>query len=110
MKLEIGQKLYLVYSDSRRGNSREVEVEKVGRKWAELSGYGGRVSIEDLSIDGGAGYSSPGRCYLSQEDYEGVLLLNKSWRDFTEDLKYRPAGITVDIILQARIVLGMEIK
>jgi hypothetical protein len=68
MQFEVGMELYFVYSDSRRGEPIYVKVSKVGRKWVNLdNGY--RFDKEDTVIDG-AGYSSPGRIYLSKEDYD----------------------------------------
>lgn len=70
MDLAVGQELWMVPSDARYvERSMLVKVCKVGRKWAELENYNGRVSIESGWIDGGK-FSSPGRCWPSKEAWD----------------------------------------
>ena len=45
MKLEVGQKLWLVENNHSR-TQREVTVEKVGRKWAQVGPH--RLSIQQI--------------------------------------------------------------
>lgn len=85
MTLVVGQKLWYVPSD-KRGQPHAVTVLKVGRKWADLDYARRRISIKTLRADGGQ-YSSPGRCYLSQAEYEAEVALDKAWTKF-RDLVY----------------------
>jgi hypothetical protein len=108
--LQVGQTLVFVPS-SRRGQPTEVTVTKVGRRWADIEPpYIGRVDIDTLSVDGG-NHSSPGRCYLSMEDYETEKATNQAWLDFwrTIDRKHsRPKGVTVEVIHNVVEILGLE--
>lgn len=106
--VEVGQKLWKVFHDKRRGDPCEVEVVKVGRKWATLNRYHGRIDLETLSVDGG-GYSSPARCYLSREVYELERSTEIEWAKLKSELLYksRPADVTIENIKQARNLLGL---
>ena len=103
--LKVGQKLWYVPS---RGASYEVEVTKVGRKWATV-GEGfrpERIDLETWYADG----SSPGRCYLNQETYLQELELSKVWGRLQEAIRYgtRPDGVTLDDIKQAMKLLKVS--
>lgn len=71
MKFEKGQKLLLLHK--RLNGIREVEVVSIGYKWVTLNignpNYRFRIDNPQMTIDG-MGYSSPGRCYLSLEEFE----------------------------------------
>ena len=89
--LKAGQELYLVPSRN-RGNPRRVVIEKVGRVWATLAGYGeGRIDMDTLLVDGGD-YSSPGVCYLSEEDYLKQKAKSRLWEKIQREVSntYRP--------------------
>lgn len=110
MKLEVGQKLYWVgghnYNKSGTG---EVTVVTVGRKWANLSNRY-RIDIQTLFGDGGQ-YNSPGRCYLSREEYESKARLEKSWDTLHRAIRDRwsvPAGVTEETIHKVMDLLGMK--
>lgn len=81
--LKVGDKLWRVLANHRHidGPGVEVEVTKVGRKWATIGqGYQPyRIDLETWSIDGGD-HSSPGRCYASQETYRESIRLQDAWR------------------------------
>jgi len=77
---------------------RNWTVLRVGRKWAVMDCR--RVNLETLEIDGGD-YSSPGRCYLSQEHYEQENRRRRAWNE----LRYRvndsgkpPSHLTTEAI------------
>ena len=77
--LKKGQVLYWVPSVSYAPGCGMVTVGKVGRKWLTLeegTHYRYRINVEDLVADG-AGFFSPGRCYLSKEEYEATEALNE---------------------------------
>lgn len=104
-KLTLGQKLWLAPAHSRRG-AYEVEVTKIGRRWAELSGNNGRVDMETLWLDGGE-YSSPGRCWLSREEYEDYRAADIAWNAlFYQQHRSRPPSVTAAAIREAGRSLG----
>lgn len=82
-----GQELWAVYNESRRGQSCFVTVEKIGRKWATLKGYYGRINKDTLAADGGQ-YSSPFQCYESKEEYEEKALTQRMWDSLRKRLPY----------------------
>jgi hypothetical protein len=97
-KPTVGQTLFFVPSYSRDAHlAREVTVTKVGRMWSELSnGY--RIGNEDWIADGG-GYSSPGRCYASREEYEHELARQQYWESIVRSISdtWRcPEHLTID--------------
>lgn len=109
-KLTVGQKLWYVPSDSRyAGQACEVTVERIGRKWANIS-HGYRIDLADWWVDGGQ-HSSPGRCYASKEAWDDEGHRQKAWRAVREGFGYRgaPPGITIDAIYQAAALLGIEL-
>lgn len=111
MNLQPGQKLWFVYSDRRQGQGREVTVEKIGRKWATLTD-GDRVSIESLDMDGGQ-YSSPGRCYLSREEWARSEEVRLAWVRFSDSVHSRyapPTGVTAEAIRSVSMILKLEVK
>lgn len=112
--LTVGQKLWFVRSgrNGRSGDGMEVIVEKVGRKWAEISAGAPRIDIESLVADGGQ-YTSPGRCYLSEVAYDEIVSLTKAWRDFAQrigNMQYgsAPVGVTHEAIARAADALGFS--
>lgn len=85
-----------------------VTVTKVGRKWAELSARGYRIDKTTLIIDG-AGYTSPGRCYLTKDEHTAEENMRQAWRKLRDfiDRKYSPPhGITVESVEAALHMLG----
>ena len=95
----VGQVLYYVPDSSVRGGTPHfVTILKVGRKW--LSCRRMRVDKDSLNVDGN-GYASPGKCWLSKEEYEQYSALNKAWADFRRkvDEQRQPSkGLSVDDI------------
>ena len=112
--LKVGQKLWMVVSLNRT-EEYEVEVVKIGRKWATLSGRYGRVDrvdIETLQVDSGQ-YTSYKSVYLSRDDYLNEVALNKAWKSlsrFFSNHNNRPAKATVESIKQAKELLGIQDK
>lgn len=108
--LKVGDKVYFVRSGhSGRTYPEWLTVEKVGRKWVQLSrDY--RLPIGSMYIDG-RGYASPGRCYMSQEDYERHQLRRAQWQLIREfvDRRYGnpPEGCDLDAVANA---LGFTLK
>ena len=98
--LTVGQKLWWV-SDRYR-NTRElleVEVTKVGRKWADISNRY-RVNVQTLETIG-KGYSSPGKCYLSKNEYLSEAKTIEAWLSLHGKLSRTytpPHGVTIETI------------
>lgn len=109
MPMREGQTLWYVPADMRWSKPREVTVTKIGRKWATLGNFG-RVDITTMYVDGGD-YPSPGRCYLSKEDYEVALSADRLWRKLVEKIGYknRPMDVFADAIRQAAALLGVDL-
>lgn len=106
--LFVGQFLWY-QSNKRWKRSSYVVVEKIGRQWATVRDADtdmiARINLMTLQADG-AGYSSPGTCYFSKEDYEREVALQNEWDAFVLDVKYRRTpDVTVEDILQARLLL-----
>ncbi len=86
--MKVGDKLWHVVNDRRYFNEYEVTVTKVGRVWAELNNDPKfRVNIESMYIDG-RGYTSPGACYYSKENYEEEKNRGEAWKAFRKELEY----------------------
>lgn len=65
-----------------RGDGYESTIEKIGRRWATLSGpRGGRFDLETGAVDGGA-YSSPGKVYPSHEAFVAHNACLAAWSEF----------------------------
>lgn len=112
LTFKVGAKLFAVgdsYAFGKHGQ--EVEVTKVGRKWAELDGGRYRADLQTGQIDGGE-YLSPGRLYPSREAYQAELALDKGWFDLRHAVNRHsaPAGVTLERIAEARKLLGLEQK
>ena len=107
MTLTTGQKLWLVPARG-FGEPQEVEVGKIGRKWAGLiPAYAGRVDMETLGLDSS---SFPGRCYGSREEWEEQSALGKAWIALHRELPYRPdKNVTIEDIAKARELLRMPL-
>ena len=74
--LKVGQKLWYVPNDGRFESAREYTVKKVGRLFAELPDSRRRIRLDNLEVHV-PNYSSPGRCYLSQENTSPGLNLGR---------------------------------
>lgn len=109
-KLHVGQKLW--FEPYRRfRNACEVEVEKIGRKWATLADQKGRINKETLVMDGGE-YSLPGRCWLSREECERARETVRLWQNFKRKLDRTSdvPPIAADVIRQAAELLGVKLE
>ena len=112
MKFEVGQKVVVVFNERRNERIEEFEVTKIGRVWAQISAGGAyeyRFNLESLLIDGGQ-YMSPGRIYLSREEYETEKATEGVWKVFREcvDRTWKPE-ISVEKIREAAKILGIDL-
>lgn len=96
--ITVGQKLWLVTDNYLIGNL-EVTVTRVGRKWAHIDWRRERFNIETGWIDGGL-YSSPGKVYYSEQQYEREISHDKRYFAVVERLKdCSPDGISEDTLI-----------
>jgi hypothetical protein len=110
-KLVVGQRVWYVPTEARRGTAHEAEVTKVGSKWAELTSVRDRIDVKTLKAEAALTGLSAGKCYLSQADHEADLLLRARWSEFSkkvEDKWQPPEGMTVERIEQAQQILFPE--
>lgn len=108
MELVPGMKLFWAYNDHRRGRNETVTVTKVGRKWADLDNCP-RIDVKTLIADGGK-YSSPGRCYYSEDEYKNQLAINNAWYNLCKKLEFRspPKDMTLEKMQQVEELLGLS--
>lgn len=113
MQLAVGQKLWFV--PRYEHNARDVEVVKVGRKWAHVTGYFGRPIRIDVETLRPHEDDTSGQCYLSRQQCEEHLAREAAWKAFLRDIESKlsrwkcPAGVTVEKIHEARKLLGLEV-
>lgn len=107
--LVVGQELWWVPSNLRASDPHCVKVTKVGRKWATLDNWE-RIEMTTLHADGGQ-FTSPGRCWLSQAEYEAERDRQKLWSEFrimTRDMWRAPDGVLADEIRHMIAVIQAE--
>lgn len=106
--MEVGQQLWWVWTEKRRGDNKYVTVTKIGRKWVYVDkGY--RLDPLTMRVDG-EGYTSPATCYLSKEEYEKKRDLEAAWnglRSRLRDAWAAPKGVTKEDVLQAARLLRL---
>ena len=112
-RIAVGDKLWFV-PGQRRGEAREVTVLKVGRVWAYLSDMtvsDVRMDIHSFEMDG-HGYSSPGKCYASRDEYKRIIGVSTLWNAFIRRVQRpgRPEDITEADIRAAAAILHIEIE
>lgn len=106
--LVVGQKLWWVASNNQK-TQYEVEVVKVGRKWATLD-IDHKIDLEDWVADGGL-YAPPGKCYASKEEYESECTLLNSWKELRQMVNSQhkpPKGINLEKIEQIKTILSLK--
>ena len=107
--LKVGQKLWYVHNDS-RVKPFEVDIFKIGRKWAYIDAFDeDRIDIKTLEVDGGH-YSSPGQCYLSEDEYKQVIVLDSIWDKFRSRINRCGAPkCKIDDIREAAKILKIDL-
>lgn len=88
----------------------EVTITEVGRKWARITGaFKGRIALDTLMADG-AGYSSPGRCYASKQEWLNQDGPRHAWQALSSSMPTAcPADLSYETIVQAAKMLGVDI-
>ena len=96
-EIEPGQRLYYV-PRKRDGKPQWLTVTSVGRRWATCGeGYDTiRVDIDTMQVDG-RGYSSPGRCYLSEAEHSNDVRRKELWDQIREATLYSGVPKHLDV-------------
>lgn len=83
-------------------------ITAIGRKWAAI-GRAGRFDMQTRMVDGSG--NSPGRIYLSVEEYETRIANAKAWAALERAIRYKslPPGISAEAIEQAAELLGVKL-
>lgn len=114
-KLAPGMVLWFVPTDRRWQKPHEVTVAKVARRWATLEGYQGRRRIDVNTLhEDGAGFASPGRCWLSREAWEESERRAHLLHQLRNALapwggQPIPDSVTPDDVRQAAALLGIKL-
>ncbi len=109
-KFEKGQVLYWVKTLRHAPETGPVTILAVGTKYIALEQFRCRIRKDNLEADGG-GFLSPGRCYLSPEDYEATEGLRRNWNEFSQRVSATnraPEGVTQETIDQAYPLLNIS--
>jgi|SRR6185503_4260576 len=120
----VGQTVWFVparrnaLGDAREG--RELRVTHVGRKWASLETIPtqpGHISYEFGRCDkatgciDGKGYSSPGRCWASQAEWQTWAARHNAWQSLRTELQRLwgpvPDGVTLEDMAKVRELLKL---
>lgn len=107
-KFQVGQVLWYAPYD-RRNRPSVIVVSSVGRKWVKFNRDSRRFDASTMEVDGGQ-YSSPGKIWMSREDYEADSRIQGEWGYLGRDVYFgKPApGLTLDDIAQARKLLRLD--
>lgn len=102
--LVVGQELWFspTVNLHHRPDSFAVTITKIGRRWANITRGLGRVDVNTLWVDG-AGYTSPGRCWLSKDDWETEQLRQLAWRELEDFVRsnHRAPPVSEPVIREA---------
>ena len=109
-QLAVGDTVWLVWNNRRRGDPQEHVVSKVSRKWVYICDGYYRFDVDTWRVDGGK-YMSPATIYESKEAWEKEVSLENAWRRFAENVRNQygtvPSGATEEAIEQAAKLLGI---
>lgn len=108
--LTVGQELFLVLNGSHLSGGKPVTVTAVGRKRAEIDDGRHRINIRTLYVDGN-GYSSPGRCYLSEQEWKDNVLRQDAWASLRRNIEHMytlPTDLTIEKMDQIADLLGID--
>lgn len=110
-KLTQNQALWFVGSGNFVRVRGEVTVTEVGRKWARITGvFKGRIEIDTLKADG-AGYSSPGTCYASEEAWIIADGPRRAWQALRSKMETAcPQDLSYEKIVEAGKLLGIDVE
>lgn len=96
--MKVGQEVFVVYGNrygKREPRTSHETVTKVGRKWASF-GFNSRFDIETGQLDGG-GYSSPGRAYIDEAEWQIDRNRDATWTEIYKLLSHScPKHLTIE--------------
>ncbi len=107
---QVGQTVWVRLFHPRLKTLHPYTITKIARKWVTLGDDTYRFDLKTMELDG-KGYSSPGRVYLSEEQYDQEVALGAAWdtlRTRARDNMTAPTGVTTERILQALKLLGLD--
>ena len=110
MKLQVGQKLWFVPSQSCFGRPREVTIIKVGRKWATAESLHQKINVDTLKAGEDVFY---GACHVSRERYEETAGMENDWRDIIQTFSRcytKPSYLTRADLDDRKRILRVEEK
>ena len=104
--MKVGDEVYVVYNDIRRGDPFIAKIARVGRKFAYLE-WIYRFDLSNMEIDGKGG-ASPGRVYKSKSEYEELLKIEANWRSIRDAIGFygRPKWATPEAVAELLEVIG----
>lgn len=106
--LVVGQELFWQGTGNDKGKNYLVKVEKIGRRWADLSNSH-RIDMATMRADG-KHFSSPGTCWLSQAHYEAKVLTGRAFTNLKNKMAWEPAdGVTIQDVYEAAKLLRIEL-
>jgi hypothetical protein len=107
MGWQVGMEVFVVrHGYTKNPQGRMETVTKVGRQWIYLARD--RFDCDSLELDG-AGYSSPGKVFLSEAEYIETTEISKAWTALVRSISYTPPkGITLDEISSVGKLLRLE--
>ena len=109
-QLAVGDTVWLVWNERRRGVPQESVVSKVGRKWVYIGNGYYRFDVDTWRVDGGK-HMSPVTIYESKEAWEKKVSLENAWCRFAENVRNQygtvPSGATEEAIEQAAKLLNI---
>lgn len=77
---KVGQQIFTEWRNRSKPYAQMETVSKVGRKWVEFMNGQYRFDPETMIIDSG-GYTSPGRVWLTEDDYKNHVLRHHVWQE-----------------------------
>lgn len=103
--MKVGDTVYVVLDENSRTKGLSGVV-RVGRKWIYLS-IGLRMEKSTMLLDGG-GCSTPGRCYMTEQDYLDEVSRHSLWSKLRSGLtRTAPSSVSNDDIKAAMKLLGI---
>lgn len=113
-----GARLLLVITHNvRHPQKHEIVVAKIGRRWASYHVEGkkwlnGQFDLSTFYVDGN-GYSSPGRVYRDEFDYDDAVDAERMWKLFAAAVRGRytpPENVDAGELRHIAKRLGFELE
>jgi hypothetical protein len=106
MRFTVGQGLLYVAAT---GRSRHAVVQKVGSRWLHLDD-GTQIDRKTLKAKARRGFESPGRVWLTLDDYVRFTRRHSAWRHFRQQVQDKwgpPDNVTLEQIQAAADLLRL---